>query len=381
MKSWVEISSERLRSNLRAIQSVAGPDVETLAVIKADAYGHDAQLVAPVLVGAGVRWLGVTDLDEGARIRAVVGDKPRILVMSGTEPGDAPGIVALGLTPVLWTLDHIASLEQAAEAASIVLPIHLEIDTGMARQGVDPRDLASIAGRLARSRWLQCEGVFSHLSSSEVAGSPVTAMQRAGFAAALETLGAAELSPRFIHLGNTSALDEGSTMAWMCESAARMNAHAMVRTGLALFGYCLPIKPPGHGSLADRLCPVLTWKTRILAIREIEAGATVGYGATFRAERPMRLALLPIGYADGFRRAASSGLGDGWVVVDGQRAAVVGRVSMNLTVVDITGIPSASAGDEVTLLGDGVSAQDIAASAGTIPYDILCGIRAQHVLV
>ncbi|MBW4037545.1 MAG: alanine racemase [Acidobacteria bacterium] len=319
MKSWVEISSERLQSNLRAIQSVAGSTVETLAVIKANAYGHDAPLVAPILVNAGVRWLGVTDLDEAARIRATVGNTPRILVMSASEPADATGILALNLTPALWTLDHIAALEQAAAAASTILPIHLEVDTGMSRQGVDLRDLLAIAHRLAASRWLHCEGVFTHLSSSEISGSPITASQRQRFATALETIRAAGLTPNFIHLGNTSALDEGSTMAWIRETAARSNARAMVRTGLALYGYCLPIEPRATPALASRLHPVLTWKTRILAIRDIEPGATVGYGATFRAAHSMRLALLPVGYADGFRRAASSGLGDGWVIIHAHR--------------------------------------------------------------
>jgi alanine racemase len=235
--------------------------------------------------------------------------------------------------------------------------------------------------RLVASRWVFCEGVMSHLSSSEFAGSAVTHTQQERFAQGLEQVAAAGVRPQFVHLGNTSAVDEGSTMAWLRAAAERLGAREMVRTGIAMFGECLAIEgETAHGELAGRLLPVMTWKTRIVGLRTIEAGATVGYGATFVAGAPMRLALLPVGYADGFRREASSGIGDGWVMVRSARAAVVGRVSMNLTVVDVTAIPGVRVGDEAVLLGDGVSAQDHARWCGTIPYEILCGVRARFEL-
>jgi alanine racemase len=153
----------------------------------------------------------------------------------------------------------------------------------------------------------------------------------------------------------------------------------MVRTGFAVYGHALSVED-GIGDLISNLRPVEVWKTRVVGLREIEGGATVGYGATFVAPVPMRLALLPVGYADGFRREASSGVGDGWVMIAGKRARVVGRVSMNLTTVDVTGI-AVEVGDEVVLLGDDVSAEDHARWCGTIAYEILCGIRARAVLV
>ena len=155
-----------------------------------------------------------------------------------------------------------------------------------------------------------------------------------------------------------------------------MGARAMVRPGLALYGHCLPLDTGDVGELGGRVKPVLTWKTRVIGLREIGAGESVGYGATFVAKSLMRLGLLPVGYADGFRREASSGMGVGWVLIAGRRAPVVGRVSMNLTVVDVTDIAGVAVGDEVVLLGEGVSAEDHARWSGTIPYDILCGIRA-----
>jgi alanine racemase len=381
VKSWVEISGARLVENLRAVQAVAGAAMETLAVVKANGYGHDAVLVARVLVEAGVRWLGVSDVDEGVRVRAVVGDEVRVLVMCGMEDIDCKAVVEHGLTPVVWTVEHVAELEQVAEEAGRRVRVHLEVDTGMARQGVDLEGVAVVVERLVASRWVVCEGVMSHLSSAEDAGSEVTERQRRRFAAALDIVVAKGVRPEWVHLGNTSAVDEGSTMGWVREAAGRLGARAMVRTGLALYGYCLPIDTGRGGELGSRVKPVLTWKTRVIGVREIQAGSTVGYGATFTAKSLMRLALLPVGYADGFRRAGSSGMGDGWVVIAGKRARVVGRVSMNLTTVDVTDIAGVAIGDEVVLLGEGFSAEEIAGWSGTIAYDILCGIRAKFGLV
>jgi alanine racemase len=401
MKSWTEISEARLRSNLHAIQTAARP-AQLLAVVKANAYGHDAALVAPVLTAAGVTWLGVTDTDEALRVRSAVGDEPRILVMSGLEPADAADVLASNLTPVIWSFEHIAALENAAHAARAAaavprrvpsrrLPVHLEIDTGMARQGVSLADLPALAARLAASPFVVCDGVFSHLSASEAVASDLTTLQRDRFARSLDIIAAHGLKPAFIHLANTSAIDEGSTLDWLRHTATRLGATPLVRSGLALYGYCLPPVPapahtpltshPASGNLRSRLQPVLTWKSRLIGIRDIAAGDTVGYGATFRAPAPMRLGLLPVGYADGLRRSASSGLGDGWVILHGRRAPILGRVSMNLTTIDLTHLPSATLASEVTLLGSGVSAEDHAAWDHTIPYDILCAIRSHPTLV
>jgi len=304
----------------------------------------------------------------------------RLLVMGGMEIADAPAIVAHGLTPVVWTVEHVAAMERAGRAAGSRVNVHLEIETGMARQGVAVgADLARVLDRLAKSRWVHCEGVMTHLCCAEVAGAATTKAAKERFAAALEQVSAAGVKPEFVHLGNSSAVDEGSTMAWVRTRAKTAGAKAMVRTGVALYGHCLPVEG-AVGALAPRLSPVMEWKTRVIGVREIEAGTTVGYGATFVAVHEMRLALLPVGYADGFRRAASSGVGDGWVMIAGKKAAVVGRVSMSLTVVDVTGM-AVSEGDEVVLLGDGVSAEEHAAWSGTIAYDVLCGVRGRFVRV
>lgn len=396
MKSWIEISESQLRDNIAAICAAAGENANVLAVIKADGYGHGAELIAPVLVDAGVTWLGVGDVDEGARVRRALGKHDaHVVVMCGMEPGDADRIVEHRLTPVVWTPTHVEALEAAAERAGRRVAVHLEIDSGMARQGAAPgAELERVVAALHRAKWLRLEGVFSHLSSSEVRHGEHTAMQLERLQHAFDLLKTADgevLIPEWIHLANSSALDEGSTTAWMRRIGTAMRAGVLVRPGLALYGYCLQIEEENggglsatsgsHGELCQRIQPVLTWKTRITATREIAPGQTVGYGATFVAERPMRLALIPVGYADGFRREASSGIGDGWVQIAGRRAPVVGRVSMNLTVVDVTEIAEAVDGVEVTLLGENVTAEDHARWCGTIPYEILCGLRAARRLI
>jgi alanine racemase len=288
----------------------------------------------------------------------------------------------------------VQALEAAAERAGRRVAVHLEIDSGMARQGAAAGpELESVVDALHRSKWLRMEGVFSHLSSSEMRHGRETGMQLERLQRAFDLLKTEDgeiLIPEWIHLANSSALDEGSTTEWVHQIGAAMRAGVLVRPGLALYGYCLDIEnengglrgvSTAMGQLCRDIAPILTWKTRVIGTREIAPGQTVGYGATFVAERPMRLALLPIGYADGFRREASSGVGNGWVRIAGQRAAVVGRVSMNLTVVDVTEIAEAIEGAEVTLLGEGVSAEDHARWSETIPYEILCGIRAERRLV
>jgi alanine racemase len=219
---------------------------------------------------------------------------------------------------------------------------------------------------------------MSHLSSAEIAESEVTASQQEKFAEAIAQVMAAGIQPEFVHLGNSSAVDEGSTMAWVRETAKKMGARAMVRTGLAVYGMCMEVEG-GKSLLAAKLKPAMTWKTHVIGLREIEKGTTVGYGATFMAKRKMRIALVLVGYADGFRREASSGVGDGWMMIAGKKAKVVGRVSMNLTTVDVSGIDGVQVGSEAVLLGEGVTAEDHARWCGTISYDIVCGVKAKFV--
>ena len=433
---WAEISASRLRDNFHALQTAAGPDVEVLAVVKADAYGHGATECAPVLAGAGAQWLGVTSAEEGLAVRASLailpqGMSPRVLVMCGLWPGEEAGILERGLTSVVWEPYHLDLLE--AEARRRNLParsvaVHAEIDTGMARQGVTPGDLLGrLLGRFTPDSPLKLEGVMTHLASTEVGDDPQNQVQMIAFAAALQQVAAAGLNPEYVHAGNTSSTDSGYIPHDLPALAATLGARAMTRAGLALYGYALPLEsatnrvphvykgdaeslpeqpqdrvPHVHegdvGSvpdsrptpaanqdflnphLAPNLKPTMTWKTRIVSLREVQCGDTIGYNGTFIAPATMRLALLPVGYADGFRRglSASNAHAGGAVLLHGSRAPIVGRVSMDLTIIDVTAIPECNIGDEAILLGDAngerIGADEHARLAGTSAYEILCGI-------
>ncbi|SNS28040.1 alanine racemase [Granulicella rosea] len=380
MNNWIEVSEPRLGHNLRTIAAAAGPDATVLAVVKANAYGHGVSTCAPMLARAGARWLGVTSAQEGAAVRVALGAASgaehagvRILVMSGVLPPAIPALIEHDLTPVVWTV------EQLRWFAAAPVRVHVEVDTGMSRQGVKPgADLEALLAEIAEQATVQLDGVFTHFVSSEVVGSPITTHQQRLFEQALAQVARSGLRPAWVHAANTSAVDNAADPAWLPSLARSLGARTLVRTGLALYGHTLaPEGEPGHPHLHDRLKPVLTWKAGVLDIRDLAGGDRVGYNATFTAPSPMRVALLSVGYADGLRRELSghtSGDG-GWVMLHGKRAPILGRISMNLTTVDVTHIPEARTGDVAVVLGRGVSAEEHARIAGTIPYEILCGIH------
>jgi alanine racemase len=401
VKSWVEVSERRLTANYKLLVQAAGGDVAVLAVVKANAYGHGAAVCAPVLARAGARWLGVTDAIEGAAVRKALDAagvarerQPRVMVMCGLLADEAEAVVRHGLTPVVWELEQVEWLAEAALRMGVSpVDVHLEIDTGMARQGIAPgAELDGLLRWIKGQTMLRLDGVLTHFASSEVAGSAHTLAQRERFEEAIAAVAAAGLWPAWVHAGNSSTLDnqgDEQNVAWLHKLAVGVGAQSMVRSGIALYGYSLPIAWAGSGGhvvparVRSELEPVMCWKARVIGLREVQAGDTVGYNAIYAAERPMRLALLPVGYADGLRRelSGSNAQAGGWVMINGQRAAIVGRVSMNLTVVDVTGIPRIAVGDEVVVLGDDVTADDHARLAGTIAYEIVCGVRAESKLV
>jgi alanine racemase len=380
VNSWIEISEERLAGNYRAVRAVVGAETDVLAVVKANAYGHGAERCAVTLAQAGARWFGVADASEGARVRKALdaagfGDA-EILVMCGLMQADVEAIAEHGLTPVVWTKEQVGWL------AGTGARVHLEIETGMGRQGARPGvELDAVLDTIGAAG-LVLDGVMTHFCAAEVAGGEKTREQQRWFAEALVQIREKGFAPKWVHAGNSSSVDNptphdpGQAASWLEGVAKRVGARAMVRCGIALYGYCLPIEGGGEPKLRAALKPVMTWKTRVLDVRDVAAGETVGYNSTFTATGPMRLALLPVGYADGLRRelGATNERAGGWVMVRGERAGIVGRVSMNLTMVDVTRIEGVQVGDEVVVLGDGVTADDHARVAGTISYEILCGI-------
>jgi len=391
VKSWVEVSERRLTANYRLLAETAGAEISVLGVVKADAYGHGAEVCAPVLVRAGAKWLGVTDAAEGMAVRrALAGAEVSVLVMSGLLGDEAEAVVQHSLTPVVWNRQQMEWLAEAAErCGSGPVAVHLEIDSGMARQGVAAgEELCDLLEWLRDQKKIMLDGVMTHFASAEVAGSAQTLAQQGHFEEAMWLVEDAGFRPAWVHAGNSSTLDNNGdatqSLGWLRSIAAGCGARPMVRSGLGLYGYCLPIEGDhGAAQVRNGLLPVMTWKTRVIGVRDVQAGETVGYNATFEAQRTMRLALVPVGYADGLRRelSGSNTAAGGWMIVQGQRAAIVGRVSMNLTIVDVSGIPDVAVGDEVVVLGDGITADDHALLARTIAYEIVCGVRSAAHLV
>jgi len=365
--TWAEVSLGALRHNFRVVQQHIGSGVTVCAVVKADAYGHGAVECARALEEEGARWFGVTSLDEAIPLREA-GLRGNILLLTGFWRGEQEEIVRLKLTPTVWEVEQVELLEKAAAALGVRHPVHLKVDTGMGRLGVAPEDLPRICAVLRASQHLQVEGLSTHLASSEVLDAPSVPEQLQAFDEARMFLDNEGIAPPLIHVANTGAV-VSLPDSW----------HTMVRPGIALYGYYLPFERAGRevsgAGLRLPVKPALTWKTRILSLRDVPANQALGYGGIYVTKAPSRIAVLPVGYADGFNRALSS---RGRVIVREHYAPIVGRISMDLTLVDVTGLPGVAVGDEAILLGssDGltVDAREHAALANTVLYEILCGI-------
>jgi alanine racemase len=370
--TWAEVSRSALLSNYRILREQATQvDAGVVAVIKANAYGHGAAEALAILAGDGCDWFAVTCLDE-ARILAPQLKGHRTLVLSGLFDGEAPEVVRHGLTPVLGSVQQLAWLAEALpHSAEPSFPVHLEIDTGMARQGIQWNDTAALAGfatRLVQRPSLLLEAVMTHFASPEETYSPQTSEQLDRFRAAIATLREHGIAPPILHAGNSASLFEADQTTALRDIAQQSDSRLLLRPGISLYGY-------GPHPVKRGLQPVLRWKTRIAALRTITAGEGVSYNVTFRAVRPTRIALLPVGYADGYNRLLSN---RGEVLVRGRRAPIAGRVTMDQTMIDVTNIADAAIGDEVVLLGlqgnNRITADDLAARASTIAYEVLCAV-------
>jgi alanine racemase len=366
--TWAEVSLTTLRQNFRTVQKQVGAKVTVCAVVKADAYGHGAVECARALEAEGARWLGVTSLDEAIPLREA-GVHANILLMTGFWRGEESEIVRLHLTPTVWEPWHIESLDRAAAALGVVQhPVHLKVDTGMGRLGVGVDQLPGVLAGLKAAKHLVLEGLSTHLASSEIMDAPSVAEQERSFDLARRMVREAGIEPAFVHMANTGAV-----------ISRRETWNSMVRPGVALYGYYLPFQRAGRevsgGTLRLPVKPVLTWKTRILSLRDFGANQPLGYGATYVTQAPAHVAVLPVGYADGYNRQLSN---RGRVIVREHYAPIVGRISMDLTLADVTGIPGIGVGDEVILLGAGeglsVDALEHAELANSTPYEILCNI-------
>ena len=365
-RSWVEISLKQIVENFRAVRDVVGADVEVMPVVKADAYRHGAVEVSKALAAAGARWLAVSNVEEGAILRDR-GITTRILVMADFLPAERTGLLDYNLTPVIHSLPDIAEWDRMAAARGVTADYHLKIDSGMGRlgtRGAAPEILQAIGA----ATHVRLEGLMTHFASAANYSSTQTEEQVAAFQTLASELARAGVHPPILHLASSTPIAYGRREAWQ----------RMVRPGHAVYGY---ISQVAKGTAPPRMLnvrPALAWKTAVLAVKDLPAGALVGYGGMYRTTQPTRIAVLAAGYADGIPHRLSN---KGRVIARGHLAPIIGAVSMDLTTIDITHCPPLAPGDAVTLLGTegGVSidAQQIARVAGTISYSVLCGIHAR----
>ena len=357
---WID--HDALRWNLRQIREKVGANVKILSMVKANAYGHGAAAVAQTLAGAGGDAFGVATLEEGVELRQS-GIHAPILVLAGAYEEQLAEFFAHSLTPVVHDLTRLERLEKAVRRRSATLNVHLKIDTGMGRLGLVAAESEAWIPELKNLAALRIEGVFSHFSHAESVDGDYTRRQLEIFNRVVERLRGEQIAPPLVHFANSAAT--------ITLPAAYFD---MVRPGIMLYG----VYPSAAMASQMILKPVLAWKTKILQLKKVPAGTSISYGQTFVTKRESMIATLPIGYADGYPRLLSN---RGEVLVGGQRAKVAGRVCMDLTMIDVTDIRNVKQGDEVVLLGRQgdaeVSADQIAAWANTISYEILTSIGAR----
>ena len=355
MRSWVEVSLDQIAANYRAVKQTVG-QVEVMPVVKADAYRHGAIAVSHRLEEEGVRWLAVSNVEEGVRLREN-GIRGRILVMADTVDAGGDAWRIYKLTPVLHSLQEIARLPKGHA-------YHLKVDTGMGRLGAR----ATPAEVHKATRGTALEGVMTHFASSADYTSAQTDQQVVEFRQIVD-----RVKPEYVHASSTNPVHFGRREAW----------GNLVRPGLSIYGYV----SAGRGAVPAKLltvAPALAWKARVLLVKDLPAGASIGYGASFVAGRATRIAILGVGYADGLPQRLSN---RGHVIAQGRLLPIRGAVSMDVTTVDASACRRLRAGDSVTLLGRegdcSLDAQQLARAAGTIAYGVLCGIsaRVKHVFV
>jgi alanine racemase len=363
--TWAEIDLDALGQNFRVIRGHVGRKVRMMAAVKADAYGHGAEQCARRLQTEGIEWFGVALPEEGIELRESGITRP-ILCLAGFWEGQEALCLQNDLTAVVYRLDIIESLDHAARDAGIIAAVHVKVDTGMGRLGVRCDSVPDFCDSLSRFKNIRVDGLMTHLAAADDRDrESFTKKQLDNFQQAGRVFHERGFTPNYIHAANSAA-----TFAYP-ESWGNM-----VRPGGTLYGFCRDVLPP-HVPVPP-LRPIMSLRSRIMLLKSVGKGEKLGYDCTFETRRESLIATLPIGYDDGYRRALSN---RAQVIVRGKFAPVVGRVSMDLTLIDVTDVPGVSLDDEVTLLGqDGelsITAEELARLAGTISYEITCGIGAR----
>ncbi len=353
---------DRIASNVRIIRRLAGDSVKVLAVVKANAYGHGAVPVAVTALDQGASWLGVACVDEGLELRNA-GISAPILVLGYVAPAELESAAQTRLSVALGTMAQCAVIATAARGLREPLRVHLKIDSGMGRYGITLEQSQEAARELAKTPEVHVEGCFTHFARGEEEPALATDHQIEMFREALGILSRHGLTPDLIHASNSGAT--------LIAPHARFG---MVRAGLLLYGY----RPERSLAPDLELRPALEVESCLARVQALPAGAGIGYGHTYTLPTPATVGLVPMGYADGLQRSLS---GKGYLVAGDSRVPIIGRVSMDQCIVDLSGVDMLAEGDPVVVIGArggaSVWADDLADWAGTIPYEILCGISAR----
>jgi alanine racemase len=375
---WAEVSLSALAENFRAIREYINPASEkravprkVLSIVKGNGYGHGGPQVAKALEKAGSDWFGAASAGEGMELRGIGVRKP-ILLLGGFWPGEEKNLLDYDLTPAIHRCEQLAMFDSAAaKQGKKHVAIHLKVDTGMNRLGIVPGDAEFFARQLAKCPHLELNGVFTHFASSEVLnGEPTgkqTRLQTEQFYGAVDRLRTLGVDTGLLHLANSAAI------------AARPETWAdMVRPGAILYGYHPGISPVERRQEIESklpLRPVMSLRARLIGLREVAAGDSVGYNASWVAKRPSRTAVLAAGYGDGLHRSLGN---HGAVTIRGHRAPIIGIVSMDVALLDVTEVPDVAIGDVATIYGtEGENvypANVIARSIGTVTSDMLCAV-------
>lgn len=347
--TWAEIDTEAVVSNLNEIKKIIGPDVSVLAVVKADAYGHGAVEISKTLVEAGADMLGVATVEEAMELRES-GIDGKIVLLSGIQTEEAVEVVKHDLTPTCYLVETLEAISDEARKQGKQIKYHLKVDTGMTRLGIRNGELSSFFSSLGSYKNLKLEGVFTHLSCANEPDNSYTEYQLQNFGQTISQLSALNYSCRYKHVANSSAIQ--------LFPASHYN---LVRPGILLYG-------AGNLTGID-IKTVMKLKTRVVQIKNVPGDTPVSYGGTYVTRENSVLAVLPIGYADGYLRRLSN---RARVSVNGTLCPVVGAVCMDLIIIDVTNVPGVRTGTEVVLFGDDlVTVEDVSGWAETIPYEIM----------
>ncbi|SRR5581483_11942784 len=360
---WIDVDLDAIGANVRAIRAWVGPKVRLVAVVKAQAYGLGAEMIASAALGAGADGLAVARVQEGVRLRRHGVTAP-ILLLTAFAPEEAGQIVAHRLTPTVVGHAQLPALMTAAQRAGARLPVHVKLDTGLHRYGA-PRDEAlALTRTIAASELLELDGFYTHFATADALDLTFAREQLQAFRAACDGLASDSIRPRYLHAANSAG------------TLAVPDAHFdLVRVGLGVYGY---YATPAVTRTAVNLRPAVTLRARVARLLALDAGCTVGYGCTYRTTRPMRAALLTIGYADGLPGSHYRG---GYVLLGGQRADIIGRISMDQCVVDITACPDVREGDCAVVLGqqgdEMIALDEYAELSGSIPHEALTSLGSR----